>query len=131
MPEGVKKIGLETTEIGLWAAKNAPMRPIDSTLYFDPKVIGFSELKKKLDRRKIRFAKTSLVDDMELIAAIVSSGVGIGLLATQTAKKQRNLRRLFPQDITYKAQINLAYRPDNTSSSGAQAVIAEFRKVPK
>lgn len=113
-------------EVKFWTSKTNK-HSIDSeksVLICDPDLMQTQDLLKQTKKRGIKFRRIIESSNLEVIATLISEGVGIGILPTRVATKSLHLdlKPLAHLDIKYTDQICFIYRADAQSSSSSRIV---------
>jgi DNA-binding transcriptional LysR family regulator len=114
-------------EIGFWAG---PAGGNEDVLICDPDLLQTQAIFKQLARRGVTFRRTITSGNLEIIAALVAAGAGVGMLPGCAATRVRELK-LKPYGTnlpTYSDRICLVYRAD-TQRSRTSRLLAQA--IPK
>jgi DNA-binding transcriptional LysR family regulator len=109
-------------EVTLWASrKSSPLQSPDSgqaVLICDPDLLQTQAIQKQLGKRGLRFQRVVTSSSLEVIASLVASGAGVGVLPTRVATRIRSygLRPLTPDGPKFSDRICLVYRADAQKS---------------
>ena len=109
-------------EVSLWSVPGGER----DVLFCDPDLIQSQAILKQATRKGLNFERIIPSSSLEVVAALASSGAGVGLLPTRVARrsKQSKLQPL-PGDMPkFSDQVCLVYRAD-AQKSRASKVIAE------
>jgi len=126
------KLGEDT--VGFWrGAQKTPLNSLDSertTLIYDPELFQSQSLLTQLRKKNINFANLVPSTNLEVIAKLASTGMGIGVLPRRVAEtfksfKLKEFRQELPQ---YKDKIYLVYRQDQQKSFAAKTIVGQIRK---
>lgn len=126
-PELVIKI-LSKDEVGLWGGADggaaAKAHNGDGVLICDPELIQTQALLKQLKRKDFGFRRTITTANLEVIAALTSSGAGIGILPSKVATREPQLKLKALAGLPrYQDKLCLVYRADAQRSSASRLVI--------
>lgn len=122
---------LTRDEVGLWRAHKASalQDPTNgkAVLICDPDLTQSQEIMKKLERAKLTFQRIITTPNLEVVAALVAAGAGVGILPSRVALRipEMKLTPLLADGPRYQDKIALVYRADaQRSRAGRQ--IAQF-----
>lgn len=95
-------------------------------LIYDKKLSQSDYILKKLGK-KIQFTGELDTGNLELVAKLVSLGLGYGLLPTTIASQYENLKKLEGAPV-FKDEIALVYRPEKHRNIVSQSIIQTIRE---
>lgn len=97
----------------------------ENKLIFDPNLTQSKQLLKKLNKSSIKFNGEIHSSNLEVMADLVSSGVGLGILPERVAKKLKGVKKL-EEAPTYSDQIFLIYRSEKHKNKTGQSIISKI-----
>jgi LysR family transcriptional regulator, cell division regulator len=116
--------------VSFWTA-NKPSKSQKSggTLICDPELSQSQSLLADISKRKIGFDRQIHTSNLEVIADLTSSGVGVGLLPSRVALRQKSykLQRASGNWPEFSDQISLVYRADMQKTRAAKAISQAIR----
>jgi DNA-binding transcriptional LysR family regulator len=118
----IHKLGHD--EIGFWkSAGNIP-----DVLIYNPNLLQSEVLLKKISKKKL-YRRMITSDSLEIVARLVASGGGHGLLPARVAKSMH--QNLIPiHDLPkFTDTVAFVYRSDRTKTSGSKIIIDAIRNV--
>jgi DNA-binding transcriptional LysR family regulator len=106
-------------QLTLWASKK---NKYNDVLICEPSLIQTQSILAKLKRQNFRFEKVIETSNLEVIAAMVDGGCGIGILPTRVARAQSTSLIEVKGAPRYSDEIHLIYRMENKSVRAIQAI---------
>lgn len=120
----IRKLG--TDFVGLWTREN-PTRLQDveskqAVLISDPELLQTQDLRKRFSKAGLEFAREITSSNLEVIASLVASGAGVGVLPGRVATRiaEYQLKSAGKQYPTFADTICLIYRSDSHTSQAAR-----------
>lgn len=109
-------------EVGFWAGAGKAKEP--STLICDPELLQTQSLVKSAAKLGYSFSRTIPSSNLEVIAALVASGAGVGVLPARVATRlaELKLKPLSKDGPIYRDTICLVYRADAQASRSGRAL---------
>ena len=103
-----------------------PSRAHLTTLICDPNLLQTDHLLKEVQKSGFKFSRILPSTSLELIAALVAAGAGVGILPARVAQKEPSSRieRLSAKLPVYKDRICLIYRQETLQSKASKAIVA-------
>ena len=116
-------------EVSFWKTKNKNFNNSD-VLICDPELLQSQKLLSELNKKKILYKRTIHSNNLEVVAELTKSGVGVGLLPKRVATKNKghNLELLNPDLPKFKDRICLVYRADFQKTAAAKEIIKVIRE---
>ncbi len=108
-------------EVCVWESKSR----YQDKLIFNPQMIQASSI---LSRWKSAPSERIEVPNLELIAALVQSGAGLGILPTQVVKSQRLSLKRHPNTPSFKDRLALVCYPEMIQSAQGKLIFEALKK---
>lgn len=123
----VEDIPIMSAEIGLWVEKGLTLTP-EHPLIYDPQTIGLTAILRKIQTSRMAFSRLMPVGDMELVAELTRSGIGVGILPDVVAQRHKDspLSNI-QKSVFYRSPLGLYFRGETSRSPGGQAIIEAFK----
>jgi LysR family transcriptional regulator, cell division regulator len=123
-------IPLINDEVTLWMREGAEEKKMDVLIY-DPALVQIQHILRKLDQRKLGIKRSITSGNLEVITALVASGVGIGILPGRVAERVKSLKlaRLPGAWPIFKDKICLIYRADAQKSKASQTIVKQIASL--
>lgn len=122
-------------EVLFWVSENpSPTQVIGtdkSVLVCDLNLIQVQKLMRDLQKKKQGFKRVIQSSNLEVIASLTASGVGVGIIPQRIAEKL-NGHKLNPmkgQMPSFKDEICLVYRQDYQKTKGGEIIINAIKKA--
>ncbi|MBL7715172.1 MAG: LysR family transcriptional regulator [Bdellovibrionales bacterium] len=109
-------------QVGFWKSKNG----LDDVLIYNPNLLQTGALLKKIQGKKA-FKRTVTSDSLEVIAKLVESGLGTGILPGRIVGALTPDLVLQDRYPSYQDELALVYRHDLPSSAAVKAVLEVMR----
>jgi DNA-binding transcriptional LysR family regulator len=118
--------------VGLWTARKPTALgragSPRSILYYNPDMTAAHALFDLIAAHRLSFHQLVPVNDYEVIAGLVESGGGIGILPSHVANRSTALVRIGNHGLRIDADLCLVFRADSQRSSGSRAIVEQIRK---
>lgn len=123
-------------EVSFWVAKKPSSlqnpKNESSVLICDSDLLQSQSLLKQLQKKKIKFSRFMTTSNLEVVAHLVDSGAGIGILPQRVALQQKlNIKPLDANLPKFQDRCCLVYRADTQNSPSAKTLLrwiaGEFR----
>jgi LysR family transcriptional regulator, cell division regulator len=111
---------LLSDEVGFWKSEGAA----EDVLIYDPALVQSQNLLKKV---KKTFKRTLVSDNLEVLAMLAKTGVGIAILPGRVAE-QHGLKRI-KSNFRFEDTLSLIYRSDLIKSAATRALIEELKAL--
>jgi DNA-binding transcriptional LysR family regulator len=108
-------------EVFVWEAKNR----FDDRLIYNPDMIQANSI---LSRWKEAPPSRVEVPNLELIASLVESGAGYGIIPSQVVKAQRLQLKKVPGTPTYKDKLAVVCFPEMLKTPEGKLIFEELKK---
>lgn len=131
----IKELFTDNVQFWTSAAPSPVQRLNESTgvLVCDLNLIQVQKLLGDLQKKKLGFRRIIQSSNLEVIADLTASGVGVGILPNRVAARlgDQKLKPLGENLPVFRDRICLVYRADAQKSKGSQTIIGAIRKFGK
>lgn len=128
----IRKLGTDT--VRLWTRRYpTPLQELGSknaVLIHDPELLQTQDILQRLDKSQVRFDRTLTSSNLEVIASLVASGAGVGILPGRVASRiaEYDLVPLSEKLPHFTDTICLVYRADTHLTDAAKQLARQLGK---
>lgn len=112
---------LLTDEVTFWVSKKPSRlqqsKSEQSVLICDEQMLQVTDLMKRIQKKGFKFNRTVTSPNLEVIAELVASGAGVGILPARVAQNHGGLKSLDNKLPKFHDRLCLVYRADTPKSS--------------
>lgn len=122
--------------VTLWRSKKATStvdtKKGTAVLICDPELLQTQNIKKKLNKKGVKYSRVITSSSLENITSLIKSGAGIGILPTRVAKKLADTSiEKIPSAPVFNDILSLIYRVENRNVKSIQYLIGEISRKLK
>lgn len=120
-------------EVAFWVSKNkSPLQNLKSknkVLICDENLLQVKDLKNKLKKKKVQFDRVMHSGNLDVVARLTYSGLGIGILPTRVVHQnfKGKLKRSSGELPVFDDRICLIYRADYQKSMASRVIVEAIR----
>ena len=120
-------------EVAFWASKNKTdlqkLSNKNKVLICDENLLQVKDLKNKLKKKKIQFERYMHSSNLDVVAQLTYSGLGIGILPTRVVNQnfKGKLKRASGELPVFSDRICLIYRADYQKSMASKVIVEAIR----